>query len=76
MIRINISMPKTCDDCPCLRMYDILDYGEATGFSNAWCAVLNDELAEEVDGYGGVVEKGFDIFSGRPSKCPLLEGEE
>lgn len=65
MIRIPISMPKTCSDCPCLR----------THFSHAWCAVLNDELAE-IDGavHGGI--DGFNIFRGRPSKCPLLEDGE
>lgn len=76
MIRIDISMPKTCSDCPCLRTYDILNWGEVTGFSHAWCAVLNEELAEKVDDRGGFVEEGFDIFGGRLSKCPLLEGEE
>lgn len=73
MIKINIDMPRCCNDCPCLHIwYGNGNYGENTYQDTAYCGVTSKDIAT-LD--CGELETGVDIDKRRPDDCPLIEEE-
>lgn len=74
MIKINMSMPDMCEDCPCFK--DLTDW-EFESNPHYVCGVTNDEIPW-LTAYEDTLLKNGDVdrIKGRSKRldtCPLIE---